>query len=389
MTIANYSHKRQLGYYIAGPGVGRETAFTTPLAEDPEYGETYGKAVVKAFRAVEARLRPDEKFVVFVVGDAEGLMFRAVAEELFVHADTPVNPQKIEVVVLDQSPALLQKQQAIQEKLGISGLQVTSRAYDARYLGTLLAEQYAGRTGMLVAEELVDVFPTQVVRLENGLLQELVYHIGKDGRYETVWQQVSDADATAINMLRQIFPYYDTLLTNFNSKLGHGRMVPINWGFIEMIFSLNQSPTNLYLMLGDYTSSWHLSEQGFERGSYPLPVRSFSFPPEPEDAIPYLRKALRSMADTTADVDFNLLTLGSQIQLDLLDSAAVVMHELIYEQPTTRPEIIDQVTERVEELTPGVEDHADAFIYLSYLQKFGYLERSMAIARIGNVPAFI
>lgn len=376
MTIANYAKRDNLGYYIAGPGVGREAAFTTPLAEDEAYGQTYSKIVRHAYEKVKNTIG-QEKFVIFIAGDAEGVLFEAVMQELFGN-DSPVDPETIEFVVLDRSDTLLAKQQDIQDRLAVSNVQISSAFHDARHIGTLLAK-YPKRKGILLGEELLDAYPSQIIKLDDaGNLVEKVYFVSSDGKYETGWQNVTSSDAKGIQALLSVFPYYDTYLAS-------GREIPINWGAMQMIFDLDASSCDLYMAFGDYTNTWNILPHLISSKAFPLAARGYAYPPTSLTNPPYLEDALKRLADTTTDVDFALFALAKHIAVDTLDRAALVMEQVHTGRTRTFEQYQEDVLRRTDALTPeNADDETLHFLYV--LQKEGYLDRSMMVGRSKNLP---
>jgi len=158
------------GYYTGGDAqIGPRGDYYT----SPSVHAVFGELIARQLLQMVAVLGPADDFVTLVeMGAGRGVLCRDILHR--VRQVSPAAFSRLQYVIVEKSPRLMQRQQA-----ALSDLPV--RWADHIPIGV---------TGVVLSNELIDAFPVHRLRMEAGRLQEMWVDWREDG-FQPVWMAPS------------------------------------------------------------------------------------------------------------------------------------------------------------------------------------------------------
>lgn len=191
----------QFGYYSKGPNIGPAGDFTT----SPEASPAFGRLLARHVAEVDALLGLPHTFNVVECGPGRGALARDLLGAL--HSRYPDLYERMRYWLVEISPALLDAQKATL---------LPAHAGVCRW-ASQLEELPTGLAGALIANELVDALPVNVVENREGEVLEQYVGVDTGGSFNIVYAPPSR-------------PQLLDFLDRYGIRLAPGEQVEINLG---------------------------------------------------------------------------------------------------------------------------------------------------------------
>ncbi|OKH16942.1 class I SAM-dependent methyltransferase [[Limnothrix rosea] IAM M-220] len=219
------------GYYSSGHvEIGKEGDFFTASS----LGSDFGELLAEQFIDLQKKLQCDT-FQIVEIGAGKGQLAWDILT--YIQRQYPQIMAKLEYIIIEKSPALIQQQQARLQGLS-KGIKITWSNWSAIAPDSI--------TGCIFSNELLDAFPVHRVAIKQGELQEIYVTLDADSStgLKEIYGELSNSALADYfkNLNLAIADYPENFQTEINlqmfdwlklveSKLNKGYILSIDYGY--------------------------------------------------------------------------------------------------------------------------------------------------------------
>ena len=226
----------EFGYYSAGNvGIGKDGDFFTAASLGPDFGELLAEQFIELYTQLCSDTLHNETFQLVEVGAGKGELARDILTHL--KLNYPDQLPRIEYIIIEKSPALIQQQQETLKRL-TKHVKITWENWEAIAPDSI--------QGCIFSNELIDAFPVHRVTVQDGQLQEI--YVALDQNSTTgLTEQINELSTPVLatyfeNLEVAIAEYPDGFQTEVNlqmlrwletvaAKLKRGYLLTIDYGY--------------------------------------------------------------------------------------------------------------------------------------------------------------